>query len=555
MRTPSVRRLLILLTLSIVVPAVALAGVLLWADYQRQEDQFEGQLLTNARALSAAIDGRLTQGEGVLKGLAAAGPGQDSVPAFYARAKAATQDLPGWISLIDDTGQQVLSTREPLGVPLPLKLGPDVLARIMAGEAKVSNLYLGPVSKEYVFSISQPVVIAGRRYVLSYSAPPRTLDAVLDAQRLPPGWAMGVTDRSGRVVTRWPGAETYRGRHSSTAFQAAVGDRPEGVVRAQTIEGEPNVAAFHRSAATGWRTAISVPRSQLLRRAIMPLAQLAGTALLLLAAGLVVAAILGQRLTRAYALAVSRADALGRGEHPAPAPPVVAEDEILFEAMEQAAQRLDRRTAENERAREHQRLLLNELNHRVKNTLSTVQSIALQTARQTDAPPAFATAFEGRLLSLSKTHSALMAEDWEGAPLREVMESELNHFGEGRIALAGPDVLLPPRAALALGLVAHEMATNAAKYGALSVPTGRVSVDWSLDGGADPPILTLVWRERGGPPVTTPTRRGFGGRLIERSLVAELGGTVESDYATEGLTLTTRFPLRPGGATYVTSLV
>lgn len=555
MRAPSVRRLLILLTLSIVVPAVALAGVLLWADYQRQESQFEGQLLTNARALSTAIDGRLAQGEGVLKGLAAAAPGQDSVPAFYARAKAATHDLPGWISLIDDTGQQVLSTREPLGVALPLKLRPEVLARLMAQDISVSNLYRGPVSKEYVFSISRAVTIGGRRYVLSYSAPPRTLDAVLDAQRLPPGWAMGVTDRSGQVVTRWPGADTYRGHHSSAAFQAAVGDRPEGVVQAQTIEGEPNLAAFHRSATTGWRTAISVPDSQLLRRAIMPLAQLAGTALLLLAAGLVVAAILGQRLTRAYALAVSRADALGRGEHPAPAPPVVAEDEILFEAMEQAAQRLDRRTAENEQAREHQRLLLNELNHRVKNTLSTVQSIALQTARQTDAPAAFTTAFEGRLLSLSKTHSALMAEDWEGAPLRDVLESELNHFGEGRIALDGPDVLLPPRAALALGLVAHEMATNAAKYGALSVPTGRVVVDWSLDGGADPPVLTLVWRERGGPPVAAPTRRGFGGRLIERSLVGELGGNVETDYAPEGLTLTARFPLRPGTASYVTSLV
>src|SRR6202008_396365 len=109
---------------------------------------------------------------------------------------------------------------------------------------------------------------------------------------------------------------------------------------------------------------------------------LAGAGLLLLAAGLVVAVILGQRLTRAYALAVSRADAIGRGEHPAPAPPVVAEDEVLFNAMEQAAQRLDRRTAENEQAREHQRLLLNELNHRVKKNLSTVQSIALQTARQ-----------------------------------------------------------------------------------------------------------------------------------------------------------------------------
>ncbi|MGA0603118.1 sensor histidine kinase [Caulobacter sp. KR2-114] len=546
MRAPSVRRLLILLTLSIVVPAVALTGFLLWADYQRQERQFEAQLLTNARALSAAVDGRISLGQGVLRGLAADGPGEDSIPAFYARAAAATRDLPGWISLIDEDGHTVMNTRKPLGTPLPDQPPPAALARYLSQPIGVSNLYFGQVSQQYVFSITQTVTIAGHRYAASYVASPRTLDDILAAQRLPAGWAAGVSDREGTIVTRWPDAEALRGRHGSDAFLKAAGDHEEGVVRAQTVRGEPNIAAFHRSNLTGWRTAISVPRSMLLRRAVQPLAALAGTAALLLAAGLVVAAILGRRLARAFALAVSRADALGRGEHPAPARPVVAEDEVLFEAMEQAARRLDERTAENARAREHQRLLLNELNHRVKNTLSTVQSIALQTARQTGAPEAFTHDFEGRLLSLSKTHSALMAEDWQGAALREVLENELNHYGEGRIALAGPEVMLPPRAALALGLVAHELATNASKYGALASPTGGVEVRWSLDEGADPPMLRLSWTERGGPPAQTPTRRGFGSRLIERSLVSELGGQVEASYPPEGFTLVTAFPLRPG---------
>jgi two-component sensor histidine kinase len=225
---------------------------------------------------------------------------------------------------------------------------------------------------------------------------------------------------------------------------------------------------------------------------------------------------------------------------------VVAEDNALFQAMKRAAERLDERTAQNDQAREHQRLLLNELNHRVKNTLSTVQSIALQTARQTEAPTAFVDAFEGRLLSLSKTHSALINEDWEGAELREVLESELLHYGEGRFVLEGPSVMLPPRAALALGLVIHELATNASKYGALSTPSGRVTVAWSVDASQEPPRLRLDWTERGGPRTAPPVRRGFGSRLIERSLVGELSGSVDIHYAEEGLSLTAWAALQPG---------
>lgn len=545
MKAPSVRLLLILLTLSIVVPAVTLTGFLLWADYQRQETQFESQLLTNARAISSAIDGRISQGEGVLRVLAASNAGAGGLGAFYDRAKAVTRDMPGWISLSDETGQQVLNTHAPFGAPLPGRLSPQLMAELSSQSMAVSNIYLGPVTHQLVFSVTEPIVLNGKRYLLSYVASPRALDPVLADQHLPDRWAAGVIDRSGRLLSRWPDAELFRGRPVAASFVTAAHGTAEGVVETQTVQGEPNVAAFSRSAVTGWTTAIGVPRSVLLQRAIRPLVTLGVAAILLLAAGLAIAIILGQRLSRAFALAVRRADDIGRGEHPRRAPAIVAEDEDLYRAMEQAAQRLDERNLENERAREHQRLLLNELNHRVKNTLSTVQSIALQTARQTGAPDGFMTAFEGRLLSLSKTHSALMNEEWEGAALREVLESELLHFGEGRIALNGPPVMLPARAALALGLVIHELATNASKYGALSSPTGRVAVTWALDDGDLP--LRLEWIERDGPQVSPPTRRGFGSRLIERSLISELAGEVETTYESAGFRLTTRVALRPGG--------
>jgi two-component sensor histidine kinase len=184
-------------------------------------------------------------------------------------------------------------------------------------------------------------------------------------------------------------------------------------------------------------------------------------------------------------------------------------------------------------AGEQQRLLLDELNHRVKNTLATVQAIARQTLRGIDKPETFVRAFEARLLALSQTHNALTDSQWSGAGLRQILAQELAPYDAARIVMDGPDVNLPARVALSLGMVFHELATNAAKYGALSTEGGRLLLAWR----AHPPgALSLEWRETGGPPVTAPARRGFGSRLIERSIGGELRGQVKIDYDPTGLT-------------------
>ncbi len=183
-------------------------------------------------------------------------------------------------------------------------------------------------------------------------------------------------------------------------------------------------------------------------------------------------------------------------------------------------------------AGEQQRLLLDELNHRVKNTLATVQAIARQTLRGVDRPETFVRAFEARLLALSQTHNALTDSQWAGAGLRPILAQELAPYDPSRIVMHGPDVNLPARVALSLGMVFHELATNAAKYGALSTETGRLLLDWRVE-PAD--ALVFEWREEGGPAVVAPARRGFGSRLIERSIGAELRGQVAIDYAREGL--------------------
>ncbi len=193
-----------------------------------------------------------------------------------------------------------------------------------------------------------------------------------------------------------------------------------------------------------------------------------------------------------------------------------------------------------------QKLLLDELNHRVKNTLATVQSIADQTLRTNAEPSAFKNAFQARLMALSSTHNLLTATNWRSAALSDVVLLELRPHGAERYRLDGAEVALSAAQALALGLLFHELATNAAKHGALASGDGRVTVAWRIDEAGAEPMLTIDWAEHDGPPVVTPSRRGFGSRLVERSLQGQLRGEAKLDFAPDGLRCHIRLPLGNG---------
>lgn len=198
---------------------------------------------------------------------------------------------------------------------------------------------------------------------------------------------------------------------------------------------------------------------------------------------------------------------------------------------------------DRKQADEEQKILIDELNHRVKNTLATVQSISMHTHRST--PDAFVERFEDRLVALSKAHDLLTRRRWTGVGLGELLEQELTPYGDAdqsRIVLDGPELPLPARTGLALSMVLHELATNAAKYGALSAEGGSVQVAWALE-GEDRNILKLRWIESGGPKVETPNRRGFGHRLIERNIGRDLRGEVALQFEPSGLQCSIRFPL------------
>lgn len=186
-------------------------------------------------------------------------------------------------------------------------------------------------------------------------------------------------------------------------------------------------------------------------------------------------------------------------------------------------------------AREQERLLIAELNHRVKNNLATVQSIAVQTARAAPSLRAFLDTFEGRIVALARTHDVLTARAWCDADLGEVIARETLAYGD-RVRLQGPTFPLSSHQALALGLVVHELSTNAAKYGALSAPAGAVDIQWSeADGGAH-----VAWTETGGPPCAAPQTMGFGMRLMTKLARGDLGGDIAFDYPASGLAVRLR---------------
>ena len=207
-----------------------------------------------------------------------------------------------------------------------------------------------------------------------------------------------------------------------------------------------------------------------------------------------------------------------------------------------------RHTQANLRARQEyetvRNVLTRELTHRVKNTLATVSSLAMLTKRGATNVEDYVQGFTARLRALSATHDLLMQRDWNDAPILQVLEAEFAPYSgsnDVRLLLQGPEVILLPNIALSFGLAIHELITNAAKYGALSVPSGSVSVTWAL--AANGQTANVIWQESGGPGVETPTHRGFGSDLIEKLMVRELGSEVKISFDKAGVRCNLTLPV------------
>ncbi|WP_236841683.1 HWE histidine kinase domain-containing protein [Bosea sp. PAMC 26642] len=200
---------------------------------------------------------------------------------------------------------------------------------------------------------------------------------------------------------------------------------------------------------------------------------------------------------------------------------------------------------------EQSRMLIDELNHRVKNTLSTVQSIVTEALRPPSSLENIKESISSRIFALSRSHDLLSARNWEGTGLHDLLDAALEPFGvangrKERFVITGDNISVPPKVALALGIAFHELATNAVKYGAFSNEAGSILITWAIAEKSDGDRLIIRWEEKDGPPVSPPTRKGFGSQVIKRGLAHELEGTVDLEYLSGGVACTIDIPAPQG---------
>jgi two-component sensor histidine kinase len=365
-------------------------------------------------------------------------------------------------------------------------------------QPQYSNLFIGAVKKRLIVTVEVPVLRDGEViYDISFSPPIAIFQSIIEKQRPNQDWTISIFDGDGINFARVPNPQDTIGKRASPSLYAELFRKPEASLQTVSLEGVPLITTFARSSLTGWTVAAGIAERSLVGPLWRNLAITSVIGSLLLLTGL--------------GFAVRMATTIARGE-----------------------------TLHG--------LLVEELNHRVKNTLAILQAIAVQTFRS--ASKTEREKFEGRLGALAEAHNLLSTEKWQGSELRDVISRVLRPYvlnNPERMRMSGPAVPLSPRLAVVLSMIVHEIATNAAKYGALSNETGTVRLDWEVAKEAAGQKLRLIWAEAGGPPVVAPVQRGFGSRLIERSARDQLGGEATVDFLPRGVVYTVTCALEDVG--------
>ncbi|GAA0602510.1 sensor histidine kinase [Craurococcus roseus] len=544
------RARLVALVLCVVVPALLVSVLEAVRAWEAGRAATERMLTARAEALASAVRRELDLSRATLQALATAPQlTTGDLAGFHARLQQIALPEGTRVLLTDDTGQILLHSNRPFGTALPKRGDPALASRVFAtGEPQVSDLFFGSESRDPLIALGVPVRLDGRvAYDLAVGIRAESLHRVLVEQRLPPGWSAALVDGRGVLLSRTinPGRAVGQPAPAASAAAIAAGETP---FSSTSQDGAPIRAAHAAVPGTGWTVLVAIPVARLeapLRGALLVALVVNGGLLL---TGLLAALWHARRISGPLVALSDGATALGRGDAPPPVPRGVREASAAGRALSDAASDLARRGRERDVAERRRGLLVAELNHRVKNTLATVQSLAAQTAKRADGDIGrFTHDFGGRLQALARAHDLLTASAWEGSTLGTAARQALAPWsGQGRLRVVdagGGPGLVGPHQALALVLGLHELATNAAKHGALSRPEGRVVVRLYADAGGG--VLRLDWAESGGPTLSgaQPQQGGFGKRLLERALVHDLGegSAVRLRFEPEGLRAEIRF--------------
>ena len=493
---------LALLVAGTTLPLIIFAAGIVFQNYVQDRKDATQRVLETVRSIRLVLDAemqRMTGGLQVLSLTNALRSGDFNSFRRIAEGFLEQYGKNGVVLVADRDGRQLFSSVTPDAAVLPLRNNRDIVETVFATKRPhYSNLFMGAVKKQLIVTVEVPVMRDGEvLYDISFSPPIEIFQAMIEQQRPGKDWTISIFDGEGTNFARVPNPQDTIGKQAAPSLYAEMFRKSEATLPTVSLEGVPLITSFARSSLTGWTVAAGIAEGSLVGPLWRSLA--------------ITSVIGGVLLLVGLAFAVRMATALARGE-------------MLHD------------------------LLIDELNHRVKNTLAILQSIATQTFRS--ASRAEREKFEGRLGALAEAHNLLSQEKWQGSELQDVIVRVLKPYllsNPERMRMFGPKVPLSPRLAVVLSMIVHEIATNAAKYGALSNDNGTVTLDWEVLDEGDGRKLRMIWTEAGGPLVSAPVQRGFGSRLIERSARDQLGGEATVDFLPRGVVYTLSCALENGG--------
>jgi two-component sensor histidine kinase len=512
---------------------------LVWVIWLLANAQWEEQKTTLRLAtssLTAAVDSEIQRHLAVAQSLANFVPlANGDRHLLYQHAVAATASLPGtWALLADLDGNQLINTLRPVEEPLPPVLNYDLVKKVAdIKRPYVSDLIQGALIRRLFTAVYVPAFKEGLvTNVAIFPMDTSEISKILVRQPVPTGWVVGVIDRNGRFIARSRDEASQLGSLASEGWRAAAKKEREGVFENISMEGVPLFSAHKRTESADWSVSIGAPRAVLtsaFRESVLITVTVVMLAMFLSAA---IAIAVARAIVRHTSSLLQGADAMLANKQFQPNQTGILEIDRALLAFSQGADQL----LEKQKTQD---LMLNELSHRMQNTLAVIQALAVTASKDCRDVHEFVRSFTSRLNGIARANSVLTSSKWRGASLSELLTQSLMPYADDyrRISLQGPDVWIPAKEALALALTFHELATNAGKYGALSRAEGTISVLWVMDENA----VDLTWTERDGPSVVPPGKSGFGTRLVQLN-VEQLHGTLDVNWEERGLTIKIRFP-------------
>ena len=531
LRRPPLIAHLVLFALTVLVPALLFSAFLILQFSEQQQQIAAAQVNDTAEIVSNAVDreiyGLITMGR-----VLAASPAipNDHLDAFQERTAAALHNTQTSAELVDRSMQVLVATQQPAQTsPASTFDDTETIERAFSTmRPVVSGVSFRKESGNFVYHVAVPVIEgSSARYVLALTKAATSFEAVIADRNLPREWSAIIKDSDGHRVFA---AVTSGGKMESR--QGISYDNPSIIEAIGSGTRTDLIEASTVSSLSGWTTTVAVPSAVIDGPTYRSWYLLLGAGFLLLAFSIALGIIFGRRIAEPILALAQQAELIGKGRPATTISTDIAEVGQVSKVLAQASR--ERREAE-----EQNRFLMREMTHRAKNQYALVAAIARRAAKESSDTNTFLATLSDALASLARSADLLAGRGWQSVDMPDLIAMQLKPFGSetGQIESYGPPTPLNASAAQTIGLALHELATNAAKYGALSRSEGQVRISWSL--GDE---FTLVWRETGGPPVITPQRSGFGTLVTQKMTARGLGGQVDMDYAKDGVVWTLTAP-------------